>query len=88
MKVPILTDIQELMAIDAQSSHVLPAFAWITPDEEKMVSKFSELTVFDSVEGTNNEKRSLFVGTGIDQNDIIFINSHVFIPNSAAETFN
>ena len=88
MKVPALTDIQESMAIDTQLSHVLLAFAQIIPEKEKIVSKFSELIVFNLAEGTSNEKRSLFISTGIDMNGAIFINYYIFIPNSAVETFN
>lgn len=45
---------------------VLLAVAWCTEYEKQMVKKFPELITFDVTEKTNNQKRGLFVGTGLD----------------------
>jgi hypothetical protein len=63
------------------------AFAWITGEELQMVSKFPEMIIFDGTEQTNKEKRSLFVGTGQDGNNKIFLALHSFMPNSQMSAF-
>ena len=55
------------------------AFAWIMGEELQMVSKFPEMIIFDGTELTNKEKRGLFVGTGQDGHNKIFIALHSFM---------
>lgn len=69
------------------NQEVLLAFAWITGEELQMVSKFPEMIIFDGTEQTNKEKRSLFVGTGQDGNNKIFLALHSFMPNSQMSAF-
>ena len=67
---------------------VLLAFAWISGEERKMLSKFPELVTFDVTEKTNKEKRGMFVGTGQDGTGRIFIALHSFMPNAQMTSFN
>lgn len=60
------------------NQEVLLSFAWITGEELQMVSKFPEMIIFDGTELINKEKRGLFVGTGQDGNNRIFIALHSF----------
>lgn len=66
---------------------VLLAIAWTTNYERKMISKFPELLTFDVTEKTNNQKRGLFMGTGLDGNGQLFPCIHVFMPNSQKSSY-
>ena len=61
---------------------VLLAIAWTTSYEVQMLKKFPELITFDVTEKTNNQKRGLFLGTGLDGNGQLYPCLHVFMPNS------
>jgi hypothetical protein len=67
---------------------VLLAFAWTTKKEEELARKFPEVFVMDVTEKTNIEKRGMFIVTGIDGNNKIFIALHCFMPNGYLESYN
>jgi hypothetical protein len=66
---------------------ILLAFAWVTSHEAQMAYKFPELFVMDVTEKTNVEKRGLFVVTGVDGNNKIFVALHCFMPNGLLESY-
>jgi len=66
---------------------VLLAVAWTTEYERNMFKKFPELVTFDVTEKTNNQKRGLFMGTGLDGNGQLFPCIHVFMPNSQSSSY-
>lgn len=81
-----INQIRESMRI-SDSQEVLLAIAWCTEYEISMIQKFPELITFDVTEKTNNQKRGLFVGTGLDGNGQIFPCIHVFMPNSQISSY-
>lgn len=70
-----------------QNQEVLLAIAWTTSYETDMLKKFPELVTFDVTEKTNNQKRVLFMGTGLDGNGQLFPCLHVFMPNSQVASY-
>ena len=70
-----------------QNQDVLLAIAWTTSYERQILKKFPELVTFDVTEKTNNQKRGLFMGTGLDGNGQLFPCLHVFMPNSQAASY-
>jgi hypothetical protein len=81
-----ITQIRKSMRIH-DNQDVLLAVAWCSEYERQMVKKFPELITFDVTEKTNNQKRGLFVGTGLDGNGQIFPCLHVFMPNSQSSSY-
>lgn len=51
------------------------------------IERFPQLVTFDVTEKTNNQKRGLFIGTGLDGNGQIFPCLHVYMPNSQSSSY-
>ena len=81
-----INDIRSSMGIDYKQK-ILLSFAWISAGEKNILSKFPEVAFFDVTEKTNKEKRSIFIGTGIDGQGKLFISVHCFMPNAKAISF-
>jgi len=67
---------------------ILLAFAWISEEELSLVKRFPDFFAMDVTERTNIEKRSMFLVTGQDGNNKIFIALHCFMPNAQMDSFN
>lgn len=76
-----IDQIRDAMRVN-QNQDVLLAIAWTTSYEVQMIKKIPDLITFDVTEKTNNQKRGLFMGTGLDGNGQLFPCLHVFMPNS------
>ena len=67
-----IDDIRAQMSIN-NGQEILLAFAWISEEELSLVKRFPEFFALDVTERTNVEKRSMFLVTGQDGNNKLFI---------------
>jgi hypothetical protein len=81
-----IEEIRESQAIGIDQQ-VLLGFAWVTNEELSLVQRFPEYLSADVTERTNIEKRGMFLVTGLDGNNKIFIGTHAYIPNAQMDTF-
>ena len=79
--------IRENMSLN-NGQEILLAFAWISEEELSLVKRFPDFFAMDVTERTNIEKRSMFLVTGQDGNNKIFIALHCFMPNAQMDSFN
>jgi len=82
-----IDDIRAQMSIN-NGQEILLAFAWISEEELSLVKRFPEFFALDVTERTNVEKRSMFLVTGQDGNNKLFIVLHCFMPNAQMDSFN
>ena len=62
-------------------------FAWVIPDELKLLEAFPQVVYIDTTEKTNNEKRPLLTLGAKDSNGKVFIFLRVFMPNQQSWMF-
>ena len=63
------------------------SFAWVNPKELVLLVAFPEVIMIDTMEKTNNKKRSLLTAGGKDSNGNMFIVLRVFMPNQQSWMF-
>ena len=65
-----------------QSDHkYMMGFAWVIPDELKLLEAFPQVVYIDTTEKTNNEKTPLLTLGAKNSNSKVFIFLRMFMPN-------
>ena len=72
----------------SESGRMLLAIAWTTKEASRFFKLFPEVCSWDVTEGTNNEKRKLFIGLNYDSEGHSNPHTHIFLPSGRRWVFN
>ena len=74
-------------AMETGSSKYLLGVAWTEREGARLFQLYPEVGSYDSTEGTNNQKKSLFMGVNYDANLESNVHTYMFIPSSQKWVF-